>query len=133
MTKGVKVTIEYGTDGTYACYSETPIGDYSLVAGEGNSVDEAKADFLKAVEACRADYPNDKRYTNLNFEYKYDLRSFFNYFSFLNVTEIAKRAGINPSLMRQYNSGVKKAGEKTYKKLSECIEKIKLELNTASF
>ena len=69
----------------------------------------------------------------VEFVYKYDLQSFFNYFSFLNVTEIAKRAGINPSLMRQYNSGIKNAGEKTYERLAACMDGIKEELQAASF
>lgn len=117
MARKVLVTIEFGNDGTYSCYSEQPIGDYALIDGDGATVAEAKEDFLKAVEECRQAYPQDDRYNNLVFEYKYDLRSFFNYFNFLNVSEIAKRAGINPSLMRQYTSGVKNAGESTYKKL----------------
>lgn len=133
MANKVLVTVEFGNDGTYSCYSEQPIGDYALVDGDGATVAEAKADFLKAVDECRKAYPDDTRYNNLTFEYKYDLRSFFNYFSFLNVTEIAKRAGINPSLMRQYTSGVKVAGETTYRKLSSCVAQIKSELQTASF
>ena len=133
MAKKVLVTIEFGNDGTYSCYSEQPIGDYALIDGDGASVAEAKEDFLKAVEECRQAYPQDDRYNNLVFEYKYDLRSFFNYFNFLNVSEIAKRAGINPSLMRQYTSGVKNAGESTYKKLSVCLAQIKSELHAASF
>ena len=133
MAHKILVTIEFGDDGTYSCYSEQPIGDYALIDGDGATAGEAKADFLKAVEECRQAYPEDERYTGLTFEYKSDLRSFFNYFSFLNVTEIAKRAGINPSLMRQYTSGVKTAGEGTYKKLSSCISQIRTELQTASF
>ena len=131
--KKILVTVEYGLDKTYSCYSETPIGDYALVDGDGETVAEAKADFLKAVEECREANPDDKRYTGLSFEYKYDLRSFFNYFNFLNVTEIAKRAGINPSLMRQYTTGAKTAGEKTYNRLAPCIDQIKAELQAASF
>lgn len=133
MAHKILVTIEFGDDGTYSCYSEQPIGEYALIDGDGATASEAKADFLKAVEECRQAYPEDACYTGLTFEYKYDLRSFFNYFSFLNVTEIAKRAGINPSLMRQYTSGVKTAGEATYKKLSACISQIRTELQAASF
>ena len=133
MAHKILVTIEFGDDGTYSCYSEQPIGEYALIDGDGATASEAKADFLRAVEEFRQAYPEDKRYTGLTFEYKYDLRSFFNYFNFLNVTEIAKRAGINPSLMRQYTSGVKTAGETTYKKLSSCISQIRTELQSASF
>jgi hypothetical protein len=129
----ILVTIEFGEDGTFSCYSEQPIGDYALVDGDGTTVSDAKADFLRAVDECRQANPSDARYADLEFTYKYDLRSFFNYFNFLNVTEIAKRANINPSLMRQYTSGVKNAGESTYKKLSACIDGIKSELQSASF
>lgn len=133
MANKVLVTIEFGADGTYSCYSEQPIGDYSLVDGDGLTVEDAKADFLKAVDECRKAYPNDPRYSDLAFEYKYDLRSFFTYFNFFDVNAIAKRAGIDPSLMRQYTRGVKNAGETTYRKLSSCIEQIRSKLQTASF
>jgi hypothetical protein len=35
--------------------------------------------------------------------------------------------------MHQYTSGVKNAGEKTYERLSECVEDIKKELQAACF
>ena len=53
MAKKILVTVEYGENKTYSCYSETPIGDYALIDGDGNTVAEAKADFLRAVEECR--------------------------------------------------------------------------------
>lgn len=133
MANKVLVTIEFGEDGGYSCYSEEPIGEYALIDGDGATAAEAKADFLKAVKECKESYPNDPRYTDLSFEYKYDLRAFFNYFSFLNINEIARRANINPSLLRQYKGGLKNAGEATYKKLSSCISQIKSELQSATF
>ena len=123
----ISVMVECGNDGSYSCYSTAPIGDYGLVDGDGKTVAQAKEDFLKAIEECRKAYPDDERYRNLTFEYRYDLRSFFNDFSSLHVSDIAKRAGITPSLMRQYMSGEKTAGEKTYERLSACIEQIKAE------
>lgn len=77
MSKKVLVIVERGSDGTFACYNETPIGVYSLIAGDGASVSEAKSDFLKAVESCRLAYPEDDCYKDLIFEYRYDLSSFF--------------------------------------------------------
>jgi len=35
--------------------------------------------------------------------------------------------------MRQYNSGIKNAGEKTYERLAACMDGIKAELQAASF
>ena len=57
MAKKILVTVEYGENKTYSCYSETPIRDYALIDGDGNTVAEAKADFLRAVEECREAYP----------------------------------------------------------------------------
>ena len=94
----------------------------------------AKADLMECCEEARQDAEaNGKAFPEVEFEYKYDLQSFFNYFSFLNVSDIAKRAGINPSLMRQYSSGVKKAGEKTYQRLNACMSNIKADLQAAVF
>ena len=80
---------------------------------------------IKAAEG--ADVPE------LEFVYKYDLQSFFNYFSFLNVTKVAEVAGINPSLMRQYTSGITAAGQKQYDKIRIAVEQISKELSSATF
>ena len=88
---------------------------------------ECLAEAKEDLEAEGKDFPE------IEFTYKYDLQSFFNYFSFLNVSDIAKRSGINPSLMRQYTSGVKNAGEKTYQRLASCVQNIGRELEAASF
>ena len=102
--------------------------------GAGASVKEAKADLMECLEEAKADYiENGCDIYEVDFSYQYDLQSFFEYFSFLNVTDIAKRAGINPSLMRQYARGIKNAGEKTYARLSGCIGEIAKELQAASF
>ncbi len=95
---------------------------------------EAKDDLLACLEEARADYEESGKTAELvEFRYQYDLQSFFNYFSFLNVTEVAKRAGVNPSLMRQYTRGIKTAGEKTYERLTACMASITKELQAASF
>ena len=61
------------------------------------------ADLLECYEEAKADAKESgKVFEQVRFSFKYDLVSFFDYFSFLNVSEIAKKAGINPSLMRQY-------------------------------
>ena len=85
------------------------------------------------AEAKRDFEAEGKTFPEVEFTYKYDLQSFFNYFSFLNVSDIAKRAGVNPSLMRQYTSGVKNAGERTYQRLSACVQSITRELEAATF
>ena len=133
MAKKVVLILEYGNGG-YSCYNDDPIGKYAVIDGDGATAEEAKADFMRALEECRQASPEDKGINqDMEFTYKYDIQAFFKEFSFLNATDIARRAGINPSLMRQYTSGVKKAGEKTYNKLNACLSNIKNDLQAAVF
>ncbi len=129
----VLVTIERGKDGNYWCQTENAIlGGY--LTATGKSVQEAKEDLRECLEEAKEDLEAEgKTFPEIEFTYKYDLQSFFDYFSFLNVSDIAKRAGVNPSLMRQYTSGVKNAGEKTYQRLAACVQNIGRELETATF
>ena len=118
----VLVTVEQASDGYFWCHTEDEVYGAGLNAA-GKTVAEAK-EYL--VERGGEPYP-------VEFTYQYDLKSFFSYFSFFNVNEIARRAGINPSLMRQYVSGAKNAGEKTYSRLAACLTKITKELQVAQF
>lgn len=131
--KKVTVTISQAPDGTFWCHTETDVYGGGLNSA-GSSVKAAKEDLQTCLEDARKDF--EQRGGDpyeVEFAYKYDLQSFFDYFSFLNVSDIARRAGINPSLMRQYVRGIKTAGEKTYARLSECMESIAAELHAASF
>ncbi|MDE6192343.1 MAG: hypothetical protein K2G47_12105 [Muribaculum sp.] len=47
------------------------------------------------------------KYSELESVYHSDMKSFFEYFDFLNMSKVAQRAGIN----RKYTSGVANAGE----------------------
>ncbi len=133
MAKKVVLILEYGNGG-YSCYNDEPMGKYAVIDGDGATAEEAKADFMKALEECRQASPDDKSINqDMEFTYKYDIQAFFKEFSFLNASDIARRAGINPSLMRQYTSGVKTAGEKTYSKLNACLNDIKTDLQAAVF
>ncbi len=129
----VLVTIERAKDGSYWCQTENAIlGGY--LSATGKTVQEAKEDLAECLEEAREDLEAEgKTFPDVEFTYKYDLQSFFNYFSFLNVSDIAKRSGVNPSLMRQYTSGVKNAGERTYQRLSACVQSITRELEAATF
>ncbi|MBO5058048.1 MAG: helix-turn-helix transcriptional regulator [Prevotella sp.] len=126
MKKAV-VTVEKGPDGFFWCRFTLGKGGFT---GCGETVDAAKADLAACMDEAReeGDLQGD-----VELEYKYDLQSFFNYFNYFNINEVARRAGISPSLLRQYTSGCKNAGEKTYKRLSECFHSIKSDLQAASF
>lgn len=100
------VLIEKGQDGKFSVYAP----DINItIIGQGDSVADAKKDFENSFSAIIANYGDRKlpeELQGIEFEYKYDVASVFNYYSFINVTRFAKLAGINSSLMRQYKSGV---------------------------
>lgn len=129
----VTVIIEKAKDGYYSCYVEDDLPGFGL-SGFGESAEAAKEDMMKTYQEMKEIQAEEgKEVPELEFTYKYDMQSFFDYFSFLNVTKVAELAGINPSLMRQYTSGVANAGQKQYDKIRVAIGKISKELSAATF
>lgn len=127
------VIMEKASDGFYSCFVKEDLLGFGL-AGYGDTAENAKADMLSAygeIKKMKAEKGVD--IPELEFTYKYDLQSFFNYFSFLNITKVAEIAGINASLMRQYTSGVTTAGQKQYDKIRIAVERIGKELSSATF
>ena len=128
--------IEKGTDGLYSIYSDDMLLNHGL-GGYGSSVEEAKADFMESIKEAKGmiteesiPLPNEMEYIDVTF--KYDLLSFFNYFDWINVSQFAKKAGINESKMRQYKNGLAFAGESTTKKILDTIKNIGAELQSAT-
>ena len=130
--KKVLVTVSQASDGTFWCHTEKDVYGTGLNAA-GQTVKEAKEDLMACLEEAKADYEESGKMAEpVEFRYQYDLQSFFDYFSFLNVSEVARRAGVNPSLMRQYTSGKKRAGETIYSRLADCMNTITSELQASS-
>lgn len=118
--------IEKGKDGTFGIFTPDL---KSTIIGEGNTVGEAKADFLNSVNELMLYYKETGRQipeelTDIEFEFKYDIASLFNYYSFINVSQFAKSAGINPSLMRQYKMGHQYISENQVLKIETALHKI---------
>lgn len=65
---------------------------------------------------------------NIEFDIKYDLEAFFDGHDYLNISSIGKKAGVSPSLLRQYASGVKHPSAEQAKKIEDAIHKIGNEL-----
>lgn len=83
---------------------------------------EGKADkFWQKVDTAR-----------LEFDLRYDLQAFFAEYDYLNTTAVAKRAGLNPGLVRQYSSGVKHPSIEQAKKIEVTIHKLAKELEIVS-
>ena len=94
--------IERGKDGTYGVFAPDL---ENVIIGDGATVAEAKADFENTFAEFIAYFQEEgKELRDVEFEYKYDIASLFNYLDFINVSKFAKWAGINATLMRRYKS-----------------------------
>lgn len=125
--------IEKASDGGYGIYA---LKDEVPVTGYGLTEEEAKKNFEIQVKE-QADYYRDKKgvypkwYQNaMKIEYRYDMSAFFQSFSFINASELAKSLGINPSLMRKYKNGLAKASDKQkdliQKKFDGIVQRLEL-------
>lgn len=122
--------IEKGKDGTFGIF--TPDLEHTII-GEGNTVCECKLDFENSVKEIFEYYQENgeqipEELQDVEFEYKYDIASLFNYYNFINVSQFAKLAGINPSLMRQYKSGDQYISENQISKIEDALHKMANEM-----
>lgn len=124
----VTATVIKDKDGSYSCYVPQQFDNFGL-AGYGDTAQEAIDDMLAAYEETKELVEN---VPELEFEFKYDIQSFFNYFSFLNISAVADMAGINASLMRQYSAGIATAGEKQYVKIRRAVGTIRERFDRAT-
>jgi len=126
-----KAIIELWNDGIFSIYV-SDLENHNLNA-QGRTVAEAKEKLKEAIEDYIIMYketgkPIPSEIDNPMFEYKYDLASFFDYFDWINISKLAVKANINPSLMRQYKSRVTYASEKQSEKIQRSIHKLGEEL-----
>lgn len=120
--KKLAVVIEKGKD-LYAAYVAKGLKDHAL-NGTGTSVSEAIEDLNVALKEVREMYEEDgeplpAELHDIKFEYKYDIASLFNEFEVINVSNFAKRIGMNESLLRKYKNGLAVASEKQMRRIQE--------------
>ncbi len=129
----VCVVIEKASDGGYSCYADKNFEHYCL-CGFGDSVEEAKDVFMEGYEHVKEiENERGREVPEYDFVFQYDMQTFFEYFSFLNISKVAEKAGINKALMRQYKVGISRAGQKQYEKLKIAIDSIVHDLQHATF
>lgn len=127
------IVVEQTKDGYFSCFVKEDI-PYVGLFGYGDSSEEAISNLISFYEESKEELAQEgKTLPKLEFTVHYDMPSFFDRFNFLNQTKIAERAGINPSLLRKYTSGVAKAGQKQYDKLHKAVQALAQEMLAAAF
>lgn len=129
----VTAIVEKASDGGYSCYVQEDFDGFGL-SGYGDTAKEAISDLLLAYKEIKEIRTEEGLETpDLNISFQYDMPSFFDYFSYLNISRIGELAGINPSLLRQYASGAAKAGQKQYEKMRHAVKLIIQDLSVSQF
>lgn len=118
--------VEMWDDKTISVY--VPDFEGFSLNGQGNTVEEAKQALMQAVDDYKSMLSETGKeipatLSDIEFEYKYDIASFFECFKFISVSTFAKYAGINPSLMRQYKQRIAFASEAQKMKIEEAIHR----------
>lgn len=126
----MKVSIEKQSDGTYIAYNTT--GEKVQLIGTGDTVKEAKEDFLNSIDEVKESYIDlgDEMPACLSedIEFQFDLSSLFEYYSMFNVSALGRYLGINDSLMRQYRKGDTPISDKQLEKIEVGIHRLGTEL-----
>jgi DNA-binding transcriptional regulator YdaS (Cro superfamily) len=120
--KSVLLTIEKSQGGTIWGRVEY---DDNLLVDSAKSIDALERKFKKLLKAFHELDPERVKFT-----IAHDLTSFFEANNFLNISAIADKVGMNPSLLRQYTSGTKTPSPQTANKIERVIHSIARELAT---
>lgn len=124
--------VERNSEGAFFVFTPD-LQDFTIM-GSGSTVAEAISDFENSVKEVIESYGSEElpaELRNFNLEYRYDIASLFDYYSFINVSALAKRIGINPSLMRQYKRG-QYISKEQMSKIEKEINRIGTELSAVS-
>lgn len=120
------VSIEKQDDGSYIAFNTD--GEGFSAIGTGDTIREAKEDFFRSIEelkeSCQAHGDEIPSAMLEAPTFKFDLASFFEYYSFINATAFARKIGINDSLMRQYKQGKTYISELQLQRIQTAINRI---------
>lgn len=128
----VSVFIEMGNDGTYGAYipGENPLS--FGVIGEGNTVEEAKQDFLNVFNAYKED--GEEVPDQVQFVFSYDVPSFLAYYSKrLTLAGLERITGVAQGQLSHYVTGRRKPSRQTVEKIQRALQAFGKELSHVSF
>mgnify|MGYP002515637652 FL=1 len=120
MARIIDVIVESDKNG-FSCFM-TGADDLKFgIVGDGKTAREAMEDFRDAYREMREEEESHgETLPDIDFNFIFDVGAFFDYYP-INVTSFAKYIGMNPSLLRQYVSGVRSPKGKSLNKIREGI------------
>lgn len=130
MARKIEVIVETGKDG-FSCFMSNKSDDLAFgINGTGKTVKAAISDFyMGRDEIYEVLREQGEEVPELDFYFVMDVGAFLNYYP-INITSFAKYIGMNPSLIRQYASGLKTPKEKNLEKIKDGIRKVAKDIAT---
>lgn len=127
----VTVQLEKGPGkGNFACFmvDDMPWGG---LAGAGRTAREAMADIAVARDEMREILAEKgKEMDDLEFSFRFDIGSLFDYYSYLNIEGFAKRLGISPTVMRQYATSKRNPSQARIDQIQKGLSEIASEMQS---
>ena len=117
----IEVIIEKTGTG-YSAYAEK----YPAIT-TGENLKELTANMVEALNLYFED--KGRTVTQDDLKFRYDLASLFGFYQVINSRALSRRIGMNPQLLSQYVSGVKKPSERQVKRILEGVRQIGRELS----
>ncbi|WP_375585973.1 hypothetical protein [Cyclobacterium xiamenense] len=91
----------------------------NLITDTAPTVAELETKIKKLLEDFEDVNPD-----TVEFTHSYDIYALFEHFDFLKISNVAKHAGMNPALLRQYVSGAKNPSEEQARRIEETLHRL---------
>ena len=132
--KPIAATLER-TDTGYSAF----VPEFDFCGTVGETIEEIRNNLIEAISLFLEDSPDKLKETGIGtdepvkFDFRMDVTDFFKLHHQINQSLIARKAGINPSLIRQYARGIKHPGIKQAQKIEKAIHQLGRELLQVRF
>ena len=133
-SKKINVVIERGIDGSVSAYIAEDNCEFGCI-GEGKSVEETKADFMKAVGEMQEVYAEEgSKFPDVEFDFIYDMASFLNYYAYaFSLAGLARITGVNQGQLSHYVTGRRRPSKSTVEKIEQSLHDFANEIGQVKF
>lgn len=133
-SKKINVVIERGIDGSFSAYIADDNCEFGCI-GEGKSVEETKADFMKAVGEMQEVYAEEgSKFPDVKFDFIYDMASFLNYYAYaFSLAGLARITGVNQGQLSHYVTGRRRPSKSTVEKIEQSLHDFAKEIGQVKF
>ena len=133
-SKKINVVIERGIDGSFSAYIADDNCEFGCI-GEGKSVEETKADFMKAVGEMQEVYAEEgSKFPDVEFDFIYGMASFLNYYAYaFSLAGLARITGVNQGQLSHYVTGRRRPSKSTVEKIEQSLHDFANEIGQVKF